>query len=472
MKVILVRSILVIVGIFFLNVCIYGQLPEPTKYASSLATVKSLHIGDRVPDIEFKTLNHSKKSIKLSDFKGKLVILDFWATWCGSCVASFPKLDSLQSKFKDRVQVLLVNSILTGDNINDIDGFFKKRKVKGKPIHLITAVNDSAALKLFPHSTVPHYVLISPDGRVEAITVSEEISGINIQKILDGKNFDFIEKRDFVEGSPLYLGKKEVNLNEFEQWSLFKRGKIEGVLEEQHSRGIRGWAWRNYAILDIIKRAIWGIGATTKDLKFGEDERRLIFEVNNFEQLQWSSKMEMSKSKDEKEAWEKQYLYTYDILVPESEAIADNAAPFKQMLQDINRYSNYLINVEKRNVKCLILVRTSQIDRIKSTGGKQLETYGEKKLVLSNYPLSRLSANLMFRPQLKQTFSIPFFDETGYTGNIDIAFQTNPQNLNELKKELQNYDLDLIEAEREIDMFVIRDKIPASLERKSTTTNK
>src|SRR3977135_207668 len=55
--------------------------------------IKSLSVGDKVPEIEFQMLNYSSPVAKLSDFKGKLLLLDFWATWCGPCIGSFPKLD-------------------------------------------------------------------------------------------------------------------------------------------------------------------------------------------------------------------------------------------------------------------------------------------------------------------------------------------------------------------------------------------
>ena len=56
--------------------------------------IKPLKIGDKVPDIEFKNIiNYKSKTARLSDFKGKLVILDFWGTWCTSCIAAFPKME-------------------------------------------------------------------------------------------------------------------------------------------------------------------------------------------------------------------------------------------------------------------------------------------------------------------------------------------------------------------------------------------
>ena len=66
------------------------------------AALTPLHRGDRVPDFMFtEVYNYSRDTIRLSDFRGKLVILDFWGPACYSCIKTFPFVDSLQKKFKD-----------------------------------------------------------------------------------------------------------------------------------------------------------------------------------------------------------------------------------------------------------------------------------------------------------------------------------------------------------------------------------
>lgn len=54
---------------------------------SSVLAQRPLSIGDTVPDLLFDNLlNHSAPTVRLSGFRGKLVILDFWATWCTACL--------------------------------------------------------------------------------------------------------------------------------------------------------------------------------------------------------------------------------------------------------------------------------------------------------------------------------------------------------------------------------------------------
>src|SRR5450755_1921744 len=66
--------------------------------------------GETVPDLDFTTvLNAPVKTIKLSQLKGKLVLIDFWATWCGSCLVAMPHLQSLQSTYGRQLQVIAMN---------------------------------------------------------------------------------------------------------------------------------------------------------------------------------------------------------------------------------------------------------------------------------------------------------------------------------------------------------------------------
>jgi thiol-disulfide isomerase/thioredoxin len=59
-----------------------------------------LAIGTRAPDWKLKTVDG--KSVRLSDLRGKVVVLDFWANWCGSCIKLMPLFDELESQYRER----------------------------------------------------------------------------------------------------------------------------------------------------------------------------------------------------------------------------------------------------------------------------------------------------------------------------------------------------------------------------------
>jgi len=135
--------------------------------------VKPLKIGDKVPDILFRqVLNYSSKTARISDFKGKLLILDFWHSWCTVCVAQFPKLKTLQDQFKDKVVILPVGFDFFEKG--SIEKLLNKRKGTRLEIQMPTVVqkeHDSLLLRIFPvHRGFPQEIWIDKQGRLLAIT--------------------------------------------------------------------------------------------------------------------------------------------------------------------------------------------------------------------------------------------------------------------------------------------------------------
>lgn len=107
-------------------------------------------------------------------YKDKLLILDFWATWCGSCIKKFTLSDSLHQNYGEQVKVLLINASSTKDTPIKISATMK---TYGKKLQ--TVVADTVITKLFPQVQLPHYVWIE-NGQVRAITGSEFFTKENV----------------------------------------------------------------------------------------------------------------------------------------------------------------------------------------------------------------------------------------------------------------------------------------------------
>lgn len=118
-------------------------------------------------------------SASLSDFKGQVVLMDFWATWCGPCRMSLPSLESIYRQYKDRgVMVLLVSE---GESEARVKQWAKQRFTA--PILLDEAVRVG---KSYGVSGVPHLVVIDRVGNI--IYVHEGYGGgleRHLRQVLD-----------------------------------------------------------------------------------------------------------------------------------------------------------------------------------------------------------------------------------------------------------------------------------------------
>ena len=164
-----------------------GMFISPAK-----AQVREVLIGHSIPDVEINQLvNYKTPTARISDFKGKLLILDFWGTYCSPCVAMFPKSDSLEKLFNGKIQFLSVTKEPKKTVANFMENMYRVRHLKP-----ISAVNDTVLSKLFYYATVPYYVWIDGSGKVIATTGPEEITEQNIKAILDGKTATFANRND------------------------------------------------------------------------------------------------------------------------------------------------------------------------------------------------------------------------------------------------------------------------------------
>jgi cytochrome c biogenesis protein CcmG/thiol:disulfide interchange protein DsbE len=91
------------------------------------------------------------------DIKGKFILIDFWATWCGPCIRAIPELNAFHEKFKDDLVVIGISDE-SKEKINN----FKKVK-----IDYYSAIDTNETLKnIYEVQGIPHCVLIDPKGIV------------------------------------------------------------------------------------------------------------------------------------------------------------------------------------------------------------------------------------------------------------------------------------------------------------------
>jgi thiol-disulfide isomerase/thioredoxin len=142
--------------------------------------------GQEMPDFAFVDLDGGKH--KLSDYRGKIVLLDFWGTWCGPCIAEMKELDPLYEKYRARgFEVIGMNMEKTSGRLNAAEYAADLTKVRtfiAKAGHKwVQAAQESierVAIDVIHVNSYPTCILIGPDGRV----LSREARGKTLADLL------------------------------------------------------------------------------------------------------------------------------------------------------------------------------------------------------------------------------------------------------------------------------------------------
>lgn len=415
-------------------------------------TLKGIQIGQKVPDISITNLHNYKdasgnpaSTAKLSDFKGKLLILDFWATWCSPCVAMIPKMDSLQKAFGDKIQFLSV----TYQKDNEVLPFTENlEKRLGKRFSLPMINGDTELGKLFPHVYLPHYVWIDGNGVVKGITGQEDISAVNIREQLTSgaplsKKTDMKVSYDLK--LPLLLNSNGGDGSNMVYHSLltnFSPGLAGGYTFDRldttfvKPRKISCW---NKSVSQLFKIAFQ---TDTTNLP----NNRMLFEVAAPEKLKSPAPGAVFTE------WRKTNTYCYELVVPPVMA----RGMYKMMQDDLVRlFPQYHARFEKRKVRALVMIRTSSEDKLKTIGGKPFASVNATSYRSGNAGLDYFFTQLNMFYLSKHP--IPILDATGYHGKVDLNIVANLSNIGEINKALAKYDLSFIERDVEVEMLVVRD---------------
>ncbi|WP_293879869.1 TlpA family protein disulfide reductase [Sphingobacterium sp. UBA1498] len=179
-------TLLCLVSMFSLS----AQTPRKDSGANGLPAVAPINVGDRVPEDfytrQYKVYTNGKATTTdLKHLKGKLVILDFWASWCGMCLTQMPKAEKLSQRYADTLAMVLVNTKHRRDDLQKIKKTYIETLSRIGGNLLPTVYDDEYLIRLFPHASIPRYVWISPRGNVLAITGHTFVNKEQIDNVID-----------------------------------------------------------------------------------------------------------------------------------------------------------------------------------------------------------------------------------------------------------------------------------------------
>lgn len=157
----------------------WARVPGVPEEHPEISALKA----DDAPDFSFATLENRRG--QLSDFRGKVVLLNFWASWCAPCVVEFPKLEALAETYPDKLVVLAVS--VDADR-EDIEKFLNR--IRHKDLENMPIVHDkdkAISQDLFQTVKFPETVIIDPAGRmVRKVVGDTDWTGDGMKAYLSG----------------------------------------------------------------------------------------------------------------------------------------------------------------------------------------------------------------------------------------------------------------------------------------------
>ena len=141
---------------------------------------RTLKVGDAAPDFTVTTLTGQR--IALADLKGKTVLVDFWATWCGPCVAELPHVKKAYARFSERADFVMIGISLDFDQPT-LEKFIKKEKL---PWHHVYGDDGGAqtVADAFGVSGIPAMFIINGEGKIVAADLRGEQIVSEVEKAL------------------------------------------------------------------------------------------------------------------------------------------------------------------------------------------------------------------------------------------------------------------------------------------------
>jgi thiol-disulfide isomerase/thioredoxin len=133
-------------------------LPLPASPQDQQPTIRFVRNPDPAPD--FKLASLDGKPLTLADSHGKVVLLNFWATWCGPCRAEIPDLVALQNKYKDRLQIL--GLVVDDDDPKAIKNFVSEFGIN----YPVAIAGDDVRFQYGGIAALPTSFVLDAEGRI------------------------------------------------------------------------------------------------------------------------------------------------------------------------------------------------------------------------------------------------------------------------------------------------------------------
>jgi thiol-disulfide isomerase/thioredoxin len=345
-------------------------------------------LGKICPEFTMSVITHngSEKNIALSELRGKVVVIEFWATYCAPCIPSMKHFDKLQAQFGSAVKFIAVSE----ENRDKVDAFIAKRGFK----NITFAMDWGRKLNdMFYHHFIPHTVVIDQNGVVQAFTSPEEIDEFVLAKMVNHEPVTLTMKHEYQESS-------------YSQSSSGTQQNIETIIVNKPKNQTFKVELSNYKV-----------GLTSEFIKESASEYRfvncpltLIYQIL-YDQK--SSRVILDVNDLTKYTFDHQNLYCLDLNVPDF-----IGKTVKEVgLQQLEALFPLKSKIENKNLKVFTIQKSDLIGAIASKDSINIVQKGLTIKDLMNYFESN--------PQLVD--NLPVLNESGLPDNtvIDLDWFQN-----------------------------------------------
>lgn len=427
----------IVLGLLCLNFTSFGQqktLLNPGRLP--------LAVGEMVPDVAISNLLHFPSATAgLADFSDKLLILDFWATWCSSCIAAIPKNENLKREIGNQLELISI----TDEPAKLILPFLKKNSLV-KDLRPVIATNDTLFSKLFPFQFLPHLVWIYK-GKYIGATEAEYLNAPNVKRVLTGQDVILDRKKDIRTFNP-----KEALFKVENNQAL---ASLQPLVHSTIGTYIDGLPLKAGTVIDTLRhtRRVYFINTPVVNLyaaALGSPlpyiSSRRILEIPDLKKFEFVKGGQLYKD------WAKLNCYTW-------EGTASTELPAstlsRELLSSVDNLLGFNGRIEKRKVSCLVI--------------KSIDPKAASKFKVQDIQFGKPGASVYFHYikaadlvyHLNQLTDMHFvIDESQTAFYFDLNVRKEPHGHPEWEQIMKAQGIEVSKEDRMMDVFVLTVNAP------------